>query len=287
MRHDGQVCDSPPTTASCAPAGRAGRGRGTSARSSSPRGRAQPRARPPRAERRAAASCRGHVDAAVPAVTAVWGTGLVAGRGGARARRRPPSSPRAVGASRRSSPTSRRSRSPTAGPGQRRGLRAAADRRTRLRWPSSAPSAGSIVVQPRDHPHRHRRGDAAGEPAAGWSRASPTTSATATAASRCARPRPSCARTSGRAGAGRAAQRRRVRDRGRRGAGLRGLVARLPADRARGSGRHGLVRFYRLVGAHARRRRRRRWPPPCAHVLHETTAQFTAQWRAYLPAQLR
>jgi hypothetical protein len=60
------------------------------------------------------------------------------------------------------------------------------------------------------------------------------------------------------------------------------LACRLLAQRA---GQNGLVRFYRLVGA----------SPLSAdaavaaglrRVLHESTAQFTAQWRAYLRAQL-
>jgi hypothetical protein len=60
------------------------------------------------------------------------------------------------------------------------------------------------------------------------------------------------------------------------------LACRLIAERA---GRHGLVRFYRLVGgspeasdsavATALRR-----------VLHESTAQFTAQWRSYVKDHL-
>ena len=60
------------------------------------------------------------------------------------------------------------------------------------------------------------------------------------------------------------------------------LACRLIAARA---GQDGLVRFYRLVGAQ----------PADSDaavaaglraVLHESTAAFTAQWRAYLRAQL-
>ncbi len=60
------------------------------------------------------------------------------------------------------------------------------------------------------------------------------------------------------------------------------LACRLIAQRA---GQRGLVRFYRLVGASAD-------DPDGAvaaalrRVLHETTQQFTAQWRAYVTAQL-
>jgi hypothetical protein len=55
---------------------------------------------------------------------------------------------------------------------------------------------------------------------------------------------------------------------------------------ARQAGQPGLVRFYRIVGASAA-------DPQGAvaaglrSVLHESTAQFTARWRAYVTAQLR
>ena len=67
--------------------------------------------------------------------------------------------------------------------------------------------------------------------------------------------------------------------------GLRVVLAGVPADRAtRGRAGPGAAVPHRrrLRAAHRRRGRRRRWP-----VLHTTTPAFTAQWRAYLRAQLR
>jgi hypothetical protein len=59
------------------------------------------------------------------------------------------------------------------------------------------------------------------------------------------------------------------------------LACRLIADR---SGRAGLVRFYRMVG-HSDDAERA-LVTALRTVMHESTAQFTAQWRAYLKAQL-
>jgi hypothetical protein len=60
------------------------------------------------------------------------------------------------------------------------------------------------------------------------------------------------------------------------------LACRLIAARA---GQAGLVRFYRLVGA-SEDLPAAATAPAMQSVLHESTAAFTAQWRAYLTAQL-
>jgi hypothetical protein len=61
------------------------------------------------------------------------------------------------------------------------------------------------------------------------------------------------------------------------------LACRLIADRV---GLPGLVRFYRAVGT-ALAPRAEAVAAAFRGVLHETEAQFTAQWRAYLTSQLR
>lgn len=60
------------------------------------------------------------------------------------------------------------------------------------------------------------------------------------------------------------------------------LACRLIAQRA---GQPGLVRFYRLVGA-SPRSTDEAVAAAMRHVLHESTARFTAQWRDYVTAQL-
>jgi hypothetical protein len=50
------------------------------------------------------------------------------------------------------------------------------------------------------------------------------------------------------------------------------------------SGRAGLVRFYRMVGGSDDALRA--LATALRAVMHESTAEFTAQWRAYLKAQL-
>jgi hypothetical protein len=60
------------------------------------------------------------------------------------------------------------------------------------------------------------------------------------------------------------------------------LACRLIAERA---GQQGLVRFYRLVGASAANADGA-VAAALRRVLHESTSQFTARWRAYVEAQL-
>ena len=277
---------SSPTTTWPRPAGSAGGGRGTSARStSSATAHSLVLGHTDTAAVATLRAIAATVESAVPAVLGGLGDGLVAHRRG----RRPVHADRARRPgrtnARRSPPTSRRWRSPTATRhARRRPERAAAGRQPGGVRPAQRGRPADRRPA-RDHPHRRRREPPPKPARAGWSRASPTTWAISAAGSRRAPPRPSSAATCGPASCPTTLPEDAAFDTtGTAAQAYEGawLACRLIAARA---GQPALVRFYKLVGA----------SPADAdaavaaalqRVLHETTAAFTAQWRAYVKHEL-